>query len=659
MLFIPIIIVLLANLMALVFAHMPRVARFLSFILLGSSGLTAALIGIKTLVSNNCYTYQLSSGFPQIIWQFKLDALSGFFLAIVGIVVLCVAIYAPGYLRSYEKQHPLTRITVCTSLFIAGMYLVLLAADVFSFMFAWELMSGASYFLVAYNYENFNNQKAALLYLLMAQLSGLLLLCGYSILFKFSNSLSFAIMHNSYLPPIWASAAFVCAFLGFAIKTGLIPLHVWLPQAHPVAPSHISALMSGVMLKIGVYGFIRFCFDLLRTLYWQWGVLILLVAIVSALFGVLYALMQNDLKKLLAYSSVENIGIIFVGLGLSFIFLSTGHQLLGALGLIAALYHCLNHALFKSLLFLAAGAVVQHTAEHNLEKMGGLVHKMPYTALVFLIGCISISALPPFNGFVSEWLTLQTALQASVIHSGILRILIPVSAALLALTSALAAACFVKVYGVAFLGQPRTQNMQHACDPNFGMLLAMGLLAGLCLISGIIPTQLINILNIISANLIDTKLPATSNWLWLVPIAKSTASYSPVAVCIGSAAICVLFFCLIRARYNNTCCKKIRAWDCGFGTLNHHMQYSATAFAMPIRRVFKGAWLITEKITTTKDGICYQLIIADWIWHYVYAPLSNNITTVARFIARIQGGNVRIYLSYVFFTLILLLWLIS
>jgi hydrogenase-4 component B len=658
-LFLPVITILLASLVAPPFAHWPRASKFLSSTLIGISGLTAILNGIKTLITNNLVNYQISSGFPNINWQFKLDSLSGFFLAIVGIVVFCIAIYAPGYLRSYENQQPITRMTICTSLFIAGMYLVLLAADVFSFMLAWELMSVASYFLVAYHHENSNNRSAALLYLLMAQLSGLLLLFAYGILFKFSDSLSFAIMHTIHLKPFWASVAFTGAFLGFAIKTGLVPLHIWLPLAHPVAPSHISALMSGVMLKVGVYGLLRFCFDLLGTLYWQWGILILLVGIASALLGVLYALMQHNLKRLLAYHSIENIGIIFIGIGLAFIFLSTGHPTLGALGLIAALYHCLNHALFKSLLFLGAGTIVQHTDEHDLEKMGGLIHKMPYTALFFLIGCISISALPPFNGFVSEWLTFQTALQATVLQSGILRILIPVTAALLALTGALAAACFVKVYGVAFLGQPRAHKMHQAHDPNFGMLFAMGLLALLCFIFGIIPTAVIHIINFIPANIIGAKLAMTNNWLWLVPISVNTASYSAVIVSISILMIGLLSYWLIRLRYKRTEIKNVNPWECGFGAINSRMQYSASAFAMPIRRVFKGTWLVIEKITKTKHNINYQLTITDWTWQYIYAPLEHHTANIARFIARFQGGNVRVYLSYVFFTLILLLWVVS
>lgn len=656
---ISIIAALMAGISSLILKRWSLASKIFSFSLLGISGLAALYAGIAALIIKTPITYQVSSNFPNIDWQFKLDSLSGFFLAIVGIIVFSIAIYAPSYVRSYEKQQPITRMTFFTGLFVTGMYLVLLANDAFSFMLAWELMSLASYFLVVYNHENPSNRNAAFIYLLMAQASGLFILFGYGILVKFSDSFSFAAMHAANLTPSWASIAFICAFIGFGMKAGLVPLHVWLPQAHPVAPSHISALMSGAMLKVAVYGLLRFCFSLLRTLYWQWGVLILLIAAASALLGVLYALMQHDLKKLLAYHSVENIGIIFIGIGLSFIFFSTGHQIFGVLGLVAALYHCLNHAIFKSLLFLGAGAIVQHGHEHDLEKMGGLIHKMPYTAWFFLIGCISISALPPFNGFVSEWLTFQTALQATVLQSGVLRILIPVAAALLALTGALAAACFVKVYGVAFLGRPRTQHIKHARDPNFGMLFSMGFLALLCLLFGIFPTLVINVMNVIPASLIGSKLANTGNWLWLIPISSNTASYSALIVCISIPLLWGLSFLFLRFRYKRNQIKIAEPWECGFGAINAHMQYSSTAFAMPIRRVFKGTWKVTESVAKTKDGFSYSLTIEDWSWKYIYVPLEHFITIVSRFISRIQGGNIRFYLAYVFCTLIILLWVVS
>lgn len=645
--------------LTLALKHIPTISKFCAFILLGISGATATASGILALLKPSNIIYQIRTGFPELILEFKLDPLSGFFLAIVGIIVFCMAIYGPGYLRSFVKHKANIKINFFTSIFVASMYLLLFASDVFSFMFAWELMSVSSYFLVAHHDEQAANRSAALIYLIMAHLSGLLILFCYGILVKFSDGYSFSTLSTASLTPAWTSIAFLLGLLGFGMKAGIVPLHVWLPRAHPVAPSHISALMSGVMLKVAIYGLLRLSFCLLQKIYWQFGIIILIIGIISALLGILYAILQTDLKKLLAYSSVENVGIILIGIGLSIIFVSTNHPMLGALGLIAALYHSLNHALFKSLLFFGAGALLQRTHEHDLEKMGGIIHKMPYTALFFLIGCISISALPFGNGFVSEWLTFQTALQASALTSEILRIIIPLAAAALALTGALAAACFVKVYGIAFLGSPRTQHVRLCNDPSFGMRTSMGILAALCLLFGLLPTLAINVINNIPQYLFGTKLAITNNWFWLYPIATQNASFNALAI-FGFAAGLILFGYVLRylfSRRSKTSSGKL--WDCGFGGINSRMQYSATAFAMPIRRVFKGTSQVIEDITKENSLINYKLQINDWVWKFIYAPLATITATIARQFARIQGGNVRIYLSYTFATLILLLWIIA
>jgi hydrogenase-4 component B len=658
---IAIIAAVLPGILSLIIKRRPTIAKFSSFTLLGISGVAAAIAGILAVISQTNVIFKFSTGFPEIYWQLKLDPLSGFFLFIVGAIVLCAAIYSPAYMRSYEKhqQRSIVRMTFFTGLFIAGMYLVLLANDIFSFVCSWELMSLASYFLVAYHHEHAANRSAAFLYLLMAHISGLLLLLCYGILAKFSTDYSFSAMHLSHLPPFWANVAFILGLLGFGMKAGVVPLHIWLPRAHPVAPSHISALMSGAMLKVAVYGLLRLCFYLLEKVYWQWGFLILFIGVISALLGILYALMQHDLKKLLAYSSVENIGIIFIAIGLAVIFLSTGHPILAALGLIAALYQCLNHALFKSLLFFGAGAILQNSHEHDLEKMGGLIHKMPYVGYCFLIGCISISALPPLNGFISEWLTFQTALQASVLTGTTLKIIIPIAAAVLALTGALAATCFVKVFGIAFLGQPRSRHVRRACDAALGMRIAMSISVVLCILLGIFPAFIIKVINCIPLYLFGGKLLATKSWLLFSPISLQAASYSPclILLCLLVAfALCYLIF-------NFHSHKKIiinKPWDCGFGSLNSRMQCSATAFAMPLRRVFEGAWKITESIDKTNClGISYKLHIEDWIWKFLYLPLVQFTGHISRFFALIQGGNVRFYLLYMYVTLILLLWIIT
>ena len=624
-------------------------------ILLGCSSIFALLSGISTLISSTSNSFTLPLPYAHLAWSIYLDPLAAFFVTIIGIITSCVVFYIPSYLRKHEHStHSLSQLAFFTGLFVCGMYLVVLSHNALTFIAAWEIMSLASYFLVMYQSQNPENRHAGFIYLVMAHLSGLLVLIAFGILAKFSHSLDFSAMQTTTLPAFWAAVAFTFALIGFGMKAGLVPLHVWLPRAHPVAPSHISALMSGVMLKVAVYGFIRFTFDLLHYLTWQAGIVVLIVGVISALLGVLYALTQHNLKRLLAYHSVENIGIIFMGLGLAMIFYSAQQKTLAVIGLLAALYHCLNHAIFKSLLFLGAGAIAQRTHEHDLEQMGGLIHRMPFTALTFLIGCLSISALPPFNGFVSEWLTFQASLQATALTSDILRALIPITAALLALTSALAAACFVKVFGIAFLGKPRSRHAKRAHCTKIDMHIAMGSLAALCIILGVVPSGIILLLNSVTTTIlgVSTKQIA-SHWLWITP--ASSSSYGSIPTIIVGCGIGMAGYLVIKLFSRRGKSIPVPRWDCGFGNLTSRMQYSATAFAMPIRRVFSNIWEIHEDC----ENHTYKLTIIDRIWKYVYEPLDRGMFMVTRRLTKIQGGNIRKYLAWMFFTLLFLLWVIS
>ncbi|RMD80695.1 MAG: hydrogenase 4 subunit B, partial [Gammaproteobacteria bacterium] len=606
---------------------------------------------------------QLPLGLPWLPWRLRLDALGAFFLGLVGALVSAVGLYAPGYLRGLAHgRDPLSALGGFLGLFVAGMLLVVLADGAFAFMVAWELMSLASYFLVAFHHEQPASRRAAFLYLLMAHLGGLAILLAYGVLAAFGGGFSFEAMRAAAVPAGWASVAFALAFFGFGAKAGLLPLHAWLPEAHPAAPSHVSALMSGVMLKVAVYGFVRFTFDLLGQPQWGWGVAVLAVGSLSALMGVLYALMQHDLKRLLAYHSVENMGIIFVGLGLSLLFLAEGERLVGALALVAALYHAVNHALFKGLLFLGSGAVLQAARERDLERMGGLLRRMPWTGLSFLVGCLAISALPPFNGFVSEWLTFQAALQAWRLDSGVLRSLVPIAAAMLALTGALAAACFVKVYGIAFLGQPRSRNVRRAREVAPGMRAAQALLAAACLLLGVLPTVAVALLDAVPAQLLGQALPqATAHgWLWLTPISPESASYGAPAVLAGLAGAWLAARWLARRVGGPLSVRRVDPWDCGFGPPDARMQYTATSFAQPIRRVFGPLFRVEAGLRPGKEGgVRYELHVRDRLWGLLYEPVGRWVDRSARRVARLQSGNVRVYLAWSFATLLLLLWAVS
>jgi hydrogenase-4 component B len=648
----------------------PSLLRQAVFVLLGTCGVFAVLGGIAIMAADGAVIDQLSYGLPWLSWHVRFDSLSGFFHCVIGIAVIAVALYGPGYVNEFEEsKHPFSVLGLFTGLFVAGMLLVPLADDAFFFVIAWELMSVASYFLVTWQHEHSANRRAGFIYLLMAEVGAIALILAFGVLAGFSGGLTFAAIRSAELTPLWASIAFSLALLGYGMKAGLVPIHVWLPEAHPVAPSHISALMSGVMLKVAVYGFIRFAFDLLGDMQWQWGLAVLILGTASAVLGVLYAIMQHNLKRLLAYHSVENIGIIFMGLGLSMIFASSGHPKLAVLGLLAALFHTLNHALFKSLLFLGAGAILHQTHEADIERMGGLIHRMPKTAALFLIGCVAISALPLFNGFVSEWLTFQAALQAGVLESGVLRSLVPITAAVLALTGALAAACFVKVYGVVFLGAPRSSKVSHAREVRSrGMLAGPALLAALCFLFGIFPTPVINGLNSVAGNLLNATLPSVSamGWLWLTPVSSDVASYSAPLVLLAALLAGTLVSWVLH-RVKETANRRADLWECGFGGVTPRMQYTSSAFSMPLRRIFKTVWEVDETIVREPAGakgqrtavVRYQLHIGDHAWRFIYHPIAHAVTTAARHVGKIQTGNIRVYLSYSFFTLLFLLWVIS
>ncbi len=649
----------------------PDRLRQVVFALLGMSGVFAVLAGLAVLVSQQTLVDRIGLGLPWLPWHLRLDGLSGFFFLIIGIAVVAVSLYGPGYVQAYrQEKHPFEMLGLFTGLFVGGMLLVLLADDAFSFMIAWELMSVASYFLVAFQHEQPANRRAAFLYLLMAEVGALAIILGFGVMAGFSDGFAFDSMREADLPPTWASIAFGLALLGFGMKAGIVPIHVWLPEAHPVAPSHISALMSGVMLKVAVYGLIRFCFDLLNDMLWQWGVVLLILGTLSALGGILYAMMQPNLKRLLAYSSVENIGVIFLVLGLSMIFMANGFPQLAALGLMAALLHAFNHALFKSLLFLGAGVLQHQTHSLDIDSMGGLIKRLPQTSVLFLVGCVSISSLPLFNGFVSEWLAFQTALQVYALDNGVLRSLIPVAAAGLALTAALASACFVKVFGLIFLGLPRSRNSEKAQEiQDKGMLAGMALLAGLCFLFGIFPSVILNLLNSVSLQLLGQGLPAGNalSWLWLAPVSAGKASYSPLLVLIGVLMTAGILFWMLRRNPQTKSMRRAPAWDCGFGGLTPRMQYTSAAFTMPFRRIFAKAWLVDEQIDKERQGamqmevtaIHYRLQVQDHSWPKLYQPIASGINQLARQVGRIQTGNIRLYLGYSFVTLLVMLWVVS
>ena len=426
-----------------------RGAVYGTCLIASAAGLALAL---EALLGGVTADLVLPLGLPWIGAHFRLDALSAFFLAVVNLGGASASLFGLGYGR---HEHEPGRVLPYFPAFLAGMNLVLLADDAFTFLLSWEFMSVTSWALVMAHHRERGNAQAGYVYLVMASFGTLALLLAFGLLAGPDGAYAFDAMRHAPEAPALAALVLALALFGAGSKAGLVPLHVWLPLAHPAAPSHVSALMSGVMTKVAVYGFIRIVFDLLGAPSWWWGAVVIGLGALTAVLGVLYALMERDLKRLLAYSTVENIGIVYIGLGLALAFQANDLRAPAALALTAALFHVLNHSLFKSLLFYGAGAVLTATGLRDLEQLGGLIRRMPKTALAFLLGAAAISALPPLNGFVSEWLTLQAILVSPTLPQWVLKFTVAASGALLALAAALAATCFVRAFGIVFLGRPR------------------------------------------------------------------------------------------------------------------------------------------------------------------------------------------------------------
>ena len=607
-------------------------------------------------------TLTLPIGLPWLGAHFRLDALSAFFLVVVNLGAATASLFGFGYGRHEEAP---ARVLPFFPAFLAGMNLVVLADDAFTFLFAWEFMSLSSWALVMAHHRRPGNAAAGYLYLLMASFGTLALILAFGLLAGPAGGYAFGDIRAA-TPSIWMSAAILAlALVGAGSKAGIVPLHVWLPLAHPAAPSHVSALMSGVMTKVAVYGFVRVAFDLLGAPIWWWGAVVALIGGITAVMGVLHALMEHDLKRLLAYHTVENIGIIFIGLGLALAFEANHMQAAAALALTAGLLHVFNHSLFKSLLFFGAGAVLGATGERDMEKLGGLIHRMPKTAFFFLVGCAAISALPPFNGFVSEWLTFQAILLSPALPQWLLKFLVPAIGALLALSAALAAACFVKAFGVTFLGRPRTTVAREAMETDRFSLTAMGVLAVLCLIAGILPGYFIDALAPVVQNLAGAHLPEQQNldWLTIVPVAHSRSSYNGLLVFLFIAASAGIAAEAIHRLASNAL-RRSAPWDCGFPDASPATQYTAGSFSQPIRRVFGSVvFRAREEVHMPPPGdlraATLHVSLRDVLWDAVYAPLSRMVDFCAGILNRVQFLTIRAYLTLVFSALVLLLMVLA
>jgi formate hydrogenlyase subunit 3/multisubunit Na+/H+ antiporter MnhD subunit len=576
--------------------------------------------------------YQLTTG---LRFSFYIDRLAAYFMMIISLVSAVACLYSLGYIEHSGTNTGKNFLVAMMSLFIISMLLLVASDNTFSLLFFWEIMSITSFFMVLFEREKADTRKSALFYFVMTQMSTTFLMFGFITIYHVTGSFDIAPVTG--VSPIFKGVIFLSLFIGFGIKAGVMPFHKWLPYAHSAVPSNISALMSGVMIKVAIYGLVRYLVFVLTPDRW-WGVMTLIFGTFSALLGVIYALKEHDIKKLLAYHSIENIGIILIGLGLYLIFQSYGFTDLAMLALIAALFHSLNHALFKSLLFLTTGSVVNATGTRNIEKMGGLIKVMPYTGILFLIGSISIAALPPFNGFVSELMIFQAFLQSFVIGNPFLKILLFLGLSLFALTSALAAACFVKAFGMIFLAAPRSEEAHKAKEVSTSMIIAPAILAVVCLALGIFSFQIFTSqgynLPIPNLMVIGLILVTTLGLVWL----------------------------LMRLVSNRTT-RTSETWGCGINSQNSSMEYTASGFSEPILKIFRPIYRTREKAERNfydegksifKDGTA-EIHTFKLFEERIYLPIANFVQKLSNTISNLHDVDLDTYILYSFAAVVILI----
>lgn len=582
--------------------------------------------------------------------HFQNDWLSIYFAFIIVLIFIPVAIYTKGYINEYKKQYSIKYMLLLIILFVASMIGVVLANDGITFLVFWEIMSSSSFFLVIYEYIHNENLKAGIFYFIMTHISGLFLMVMFAFLYKYTGSFDFnAIAKLSMnFSPKQKYVVFALALFGFGAKMGIVPLHAWLPKAHPSAPSNVSALMSGVMLKVALYGFIRITFVFLRTSPLSCGVIVLVVGTITAIFSILNALFQNNIKKLLAYSSAENVGLIFAALGVSMILINYNLKILATLALTAALLHCLNHAIFKSLLFLNAGSVLYSTGTKNMNELGGLSKKMKFTAICTFIGTCAISSVPPFNGFASEILILRSFIESiTAVHNIWIIILLFSCGILIALTSGGAFYATVKSFGITFLGKPRTKKAEQVKPIPLSMNIGQGILALLTIVTGVFSPFIIKKLSYYTNDLLN--------------INETGPSFkNETEIIVFTLILMVITFILYMFNKINSKDKITEinhTWACGYKSDKPYIQYSGSGFVHPAAKVF-GSIVNYSKKVNYKETIYISRRTCDIIEDYLYKPILKIVNFLTTKILALHYGKIQLYLSYIFISLILALILV-
>jgi hydrogenase-4 component B len=643
-------IILFSGIISLIFHRSPIAASIASVIGIVIGCIVGLVPVVQTLISGAVFSIQWPWGVPGGILSFGLDPVSALFLLVIFGISAPVSVYGGQYLWPGRKEHNLGVTWFFTSVLIVAMAVVVIARNSVLFLIAWEVMSLSSFFLVMTEHKRSDVRVAGWTYLVAAHI-GTAFLLAFFILIGQHGSLDF----EHFTPTAHAGLLFVLSVIGFGTKAGFVPLHVWLPEAHPAAPSHISALMSGVMIKMGIYGIVRTLTFLGTPPEW-WGWLLLGIGLISGLLGVLFAIAQHDLKRLLAYHSVENIGIIAIGLGIGLLGVSYQSPILAVLGFGGGLLHVVNHALFKGLLFLGAGAVAQSSGTREIDKLGGLLKKMPWTGITFLVGSIAICGLPPLNGFISEFLIYIGAFHISQSFHSRMAVASLITVGGLSLIGGLALACFTKAFGIVFLGEPRTEHKTDIHEVGMAMKIPMVILAAGCLIVGVAAPLVIKML--IPAIVQVSQLPIdAAEELFAQGMSPLYRVVMIFSICCGLIAlIAFIRFMLLRNRKIGTAV----TWDCGYAQPTTRMQYTASSFAQPLTDLFQSLLRTRSHLLRPKGvfpkAAAMRTHTPDIFQQYFFRPIFFGVDKVLGYFRWLQHGNVNLYILYILITLLTLMF---
>src|SRR3989339_485405 len=653
---------------ALCFFKWQIAGNYISFICSAIASCCSIALSVAVLFNGAVIRLDFLIYHAIIKYNFLLDPLASFFMLAISGIGFIASVYSLGYTRLYVNKRDTRFLGFTYNLFLLSMLLVVTANNALVFMIVWETMALVSFFLVIFEHESAANRKAGFVYIIMSHVGAALLAVAFFIMSAHVGTFTFGfddLRHiGAQMPGIYKNIVFFLVIAGFGIKAGIFPLHLWLPLAHPAAPSNVSMVMSGVMIKTAIYGFIRFYFEFLTPCPPWWGFIILTVGASSAILGILYALMEHDIKTLLAYSSVGNIGIILIGIGLSMIFKSYNLMALSSLAMIAGLYHVINHAVFKCLLFGCAGNIYYSTHTKNIEELGGLIKRLQITAPLFLVGALSISTIPPLNGFMSEWLIFQSLLNGFNIPSVLIKIETIICGAVVALTGALVATCFIRAFGISFLALPRTEHAKHAKEVPVIMYVSMGLLAGLCVFMGIFPAKIMMTVNHVSSHLVGIniiKSITAYDWMQARMVQTNFTGLSPKSAAVFGLMLLAITFGALTAIRPGFVRKFYETWTCGISP-EPRLEYTGTAFSRPFAVISKG--ILKPKLDVAKvysvpnffvKSMTYVGGITPIFESYLYTPVSNFVLKASDRVRWIHTGNIHVYLAYIFVTLIILI----